>query len=36
MPVPDKLICSRRQQGDTLLLFLSFFRDTDDHQESEW
>jgi hypothetical protein len=35
MTAPDKLIRSRRQQGDTLLLFLNFFRDTDDHTMSE-
>ena len=31
MTMPDQLIRSRRQQGDALLLFLNFFRDTDDH-----
>src|SRR5206468_13112671 len=35
MTTPDELIRSRRQQGDTLLLFLNFFWDTDDHTMSE-
>ena len=35
MTMPDQLIRSRRQQGDALLLFLNFFRDTDDHMKSE-
>jgi hypothetical protein len=35
MTPPRELTRSRWQQGDALLLLFNFFRDTNDHVESE-